>query len=831
MLSAFLLIAAAFAPVDVPETGTDKAALVDTERVVAATLTTDFEVDGDLSKEVWRTAEPCADFAVRRGRVLPTDVRLRYSAKALYVAATMVQPMDTLSAKFDQDDLAIFDDDSLEVFLFVPGKTEPHFIHLAVNANGNVYDARDGRSGYRVRGMRLKVRRLEDRWTLELKLPFEGIPIDRPFAGDFIGVRFCRNVAEPALVASLPALTANGHNRRADFAKLLFTAPSSAAADVAAEAEAYRQEVLRQRFYARYEAIKARLGALEGGVAGVDRKVPACDLAARGVGELREAVTAFETRNGADLAKRTLPPEAERKGLLAVAEGFRRFAADKAFLVWRTDPWAKAAPTDPPPAEGLGVTNLVFEQAGNEREVIGLCFQGLLCGPRLDLRIVPQEARRGRDKILCDAFEVHEEKFIRYDGQLLSDPLVRVDGNFITLTPGVSTRVWIVFNSRDVKPGEYRTRIELKPAWDADVPRTQIGVTAKVWNFSLPETRDWPLKSFFWGPNQEPNDEVETLRLMHSRHVTHGWTRAFLYWHGLGPDGRVLGKDPATFDRALAEGANDGFFRAAKALGMRFVLGWNTPTCWEWFATLAKRFRAMGFADEDFVFKALIADEFKKAQIPKYAREREIVAAHTTNLWFQAVYLSTPPPSGATMDDIEAAKLPEFYRMWTLIGDLAGDPKRGPEAIRRLRAKGCSVWDYHCGLHMHPRSSLDYYRNSPRLAYLRGLDGTAMWTSGRRRGADGFDASDGDDDGILWLGNGLRFTTSRNFEAYGQGLEDVAYVDLLKKELARREKGAFPQYERLVSDYAAQTKKPDQTQINAWRLAVGRAIHALRKGD
>ncbi len=120
---------------------------------------------------------------------------------------------------------------------------------------------------------------------------------------------------------------------------------------------------------------------------------------------------------------------------------------------------------------------------------------------------------------------------------------------------------------------------------------------------------------------------------------------------------------------------------------------------------------------------------------------------------------------------------------------------------------------------------------STTTAIRRGSRTCAGWTVRRCGRADGFDASDGDDDGILWLGNGLRFTTSRNFEAYGQGLEDVAYVDLLKKELARREKGAFPQYERLVSDYAAQTKKPDQTQIDAWRLSVGRAIHGLRKDD
>lgn len=179
------------------------------------------------------------------------------------------------------------------------------------------------------------------------------------------------------------------------------------------------------------------------------------------------------------------------------------------------------------------------------------------------------------------------------------------------------------------------------------------------------------------------------------------------------------------------------------------------------------------------------------------------------------------------MDDIEAAGLPEFYKMWTLIGDLANDPKRGPDVIRRLRAKGCSVWDYHCGLHMHGRDALAYYRNSPRKSYGLGLDGSAMWTSGRRRGNDAFDVSDGSDDGILWMGVDGRFISSKNFEAFREGLEDVAYVDRLKKEMAKRPALASSAYSKLVTDFSAQTKSPEQKAIDVWRLEIGRAIDKL----
>ena len=59
---------------------------------------------------------------------------------------------------------------------------------------------------------------------------------------------------------------------------------------------------------------------------------------------------------------------------------------------------------------------------------------------------------------------------------------------------------------------------------DRDLP-----VFAKVWNFSLPETKGWPIKSFCWGPWSFAEDEVALLELMHDHHITHGWTQKMRY--------------------------------------------------------------------------------------------------------------------------------------------------------------------------------------------------------------------------------------------------------------------------------------------------------------
>ena len=210
------------------------------------------------------------------------------------------------------------------------------------------------------------------------------------------------------------------------------------------------------------------------------------------------------------------------------------------------------------------------------------------------------------------------------------------------------------------------------------------------------------------------------------------------------------------------------------------------------------------------------------------AARREAVWNWNTNLWFQAVYLSTPPPTGATMDDIEAAKLPEFYKMWTVIRGRCRDPKEGPDTIGRLKAKGCKVWSYNCQRFMHNQKILPYYRFYPWECRLMDLEGFAIWTIYSPQG-DGWDSRDGFDDGIAWRGVDRKPIPTKRLEAVREGLEDVAYMDRLEKELARlKAKGlSFPQYEALLAARADIVKAEDQKRVDEWKLAVGRAIDSL----
>ena len=837
-----------FDPIPEASGGNDTARLVDTTNVFSVAYAEDFAIDGDVSKDVWRKASDLPPLLPMNGKAFAyaTEIKLLYSATALYVGATFRQPMEKLRAQYDQDDQPVYEDDTFDALFHVPAGRGEDMVHLSVNALGSCYDARNGRAAWNLKGREIRARRLSDGWTLEMKLPFAGLGIERPVAGDFIGARFCRGVHAPAFGrATFPQLETTGINQRRKFGKLVFDEPAGPAAQ---EAREYRARITKERAEQRLAAARRRLAAQEAtAVQFPDRTHLAFNAAVQAVHQMKAGLEKFEQ------GKLSTPD------FIALDAGFRKYAGEHAYAAWTASPWERGVPDRLPPQNavcgGHGTTapmmNIHFEQAGNEREQVCLEFTGLLCGPRLDLRLVPLTVDEPKKKrfVSCDAFEIYEEPFVNFEKELVTAPLVRKPGNMITLTPGRTTRVWVVFDSRGVKPGAYRTKILLKPASDAEVAEQAIDVDAKVWGFALPETREWPLQTFLWGPNYYDCDEAQVLRLMHGHHVTHGWTKSQLYTFGIHRDCRIVRKakkdDPEFFDRHLAETANETFFRTAKDLGMRFVFGWGTPDRTpEWFRVMDNRLRGMGFDRGDYIFKTLLRDEFVKEHIPLNADRRAAVTREFgTNLWFQCVYLSTPPPTGATMDDIEAAHLPEFYKMFVVIDGVFRDPARGADVTRRLRAKGCKVWTYTCARYMQTQDVLNYYRFFLWRAYMRGLDGAAMWTSGSRSGDDGWDSRDGYDDGILWAGNGKEMIPTKRFEAFREGLEDVAYMSLLERIAmgGPQSSAAADALERVppvksISEAKALLnaredviKSHDQKAVDAWRLAAGRAIDGSMK--
>ena len=115
-----------------------------------------------------------------------------------------------------------------------------------------------------------------------------------------------------------------------------------------------------------------------------------------------------------------------------------------------------------------------------------------------------------------------------------------------------------------------------------------------------------------------------------------------------------------------------------------------------------------------------------------------------------------------------------------------------------------------------------------------GLDGMAYYTIFTPEGDDGWDARDGYDEGLCWRGDDKKPIPTKRLEAVREGLEDVAYMDALEKALKNCSPAAggsnaniIAEARSLLAEREGIVKARDQKKVDAWRLAVGRAIDGL----
>jgi len=821
---------------------------VDTDVVFSAPYVEDHAVDGSLAAPIWQTARPIAQMRDNRyPKVdLPkrADLRFAYSKTALYFGGTVWQDMKTAIFKWDQHDLPVWGDDNIELDFFLAEDDGNHVYQVVMNPMGAVADLRDSNINWNADGIVVKTRRFDDRWTLEVRLPFSAFGMERPAPGDFIAARVCRWLHNDGVIChgSEPILINTGNEQRGRFAKLLFEEPTGeGAAALIAEGRAYKADAFRRKFFKRYDRLISAFVERTGSTAAFANSAhPLHKRAFAAVEKMRTALSDFQARHAAALAARKEVPAADAEALLAAWDAFEQDADRMAYAMWPTCPWEVGTPRDLPADDMPPMPEKVaFEQAGNEREQVCFNLHGLLCGARLDLRLWPETLDKDGRFLSSDNFEVYLEPFVDIEGETVTMPLVRSAGNIVTVSPGRTVRVWVVFNSRGVKAGDYATELKVKPLAGADVKARTLQLTATVWNFDLPETRDWPIRSFFWGSFAFQNDEVSLMELMHDYHVTHAWTQFHRYQYGMyGEKGywkapkQGKGKVDADhdFDDDVAANGNRAFLERARELGMRFVIGWGTPRSLAWFQTMTKRFLDMGFAYDDFIYKGLLADEFLSKDIPTWAKRREEVWNWNTNLHFQATLLSTPPPNGPSYEEIENAGLPSFFRNWTVIRGMTKGSERGEKILASLMKHRCKVWSYECSHFMHKQDILGYYRLYPWEARLDGLDGFAIWTVYSPSG-DGWDSRDGFDDGVCWRGLDTRPVPTKHLQAVREGLEDVAYMDRLEREVRRLKAKGMPtaDAEALLAARAEIVKANDQKRTDEWRNAAGRLIDRMVK--
>lgn len=884
-------------------------------------VTSPIAIDGNLDKPCWKQTAPLPALLKKNGQApsAESEIKLLYDRNNLYIAARFAEPqMDRLSARYDQRDLQIYNDDCLEFVIRTPGKRN-NFFHFAVNALGSIYDAADGKRNWNARNADVKTVRGKDYWTVEMKIPFKDFGITPPQIGENWGARFCRerHGADTKESSSVPQVKSGSLSAEAFLGKLRFMGITGekttldcslslgkfmpgvnsltlTAKNISTKSAQYsvsiisynrKSEVLGREdmtinpavgqtielplkikvdndeterivisvsnaggtiVYSRilgraYKAVEPSIRQTaaslpqyqENANAFKSYRHPLYQSVVKSVDLLTEELQDYQNKLNQALKSGQPLATSDYDRIAAAVNGFNQWLETRRYLVWQTSPWENGSPDAIAPLKYQEKPLLRFNLAGNEREAACLVISGLLCDKRMDLRIFPEPIRQGGKFISSDNFRIYIEEFTDHMGAMISAPLVQVPGNIITVTPGHSLRVWVVFDSKGVDPGNYSGTLKIKPLYDYSIPNRDLPVALRVFDFTLPETHDWPLDCFFWFGGLTPLNETAMIRLVHDYHIKWAMTESHNYRNGFLYDRSKAAprKGEPGYDPELVKSANQEFFDEAKRLKMGIVFAWGTGPDVEWHKLMSDRLLGMGFTYRDFIFHGALKDEFHMADIARSAKLREELKAANPNWQFMATYLTTPPPSGASLKQIEEAGLPDFFKVWSVAASRLFSPKQGPETLETLRKHGCKVWAYRCNLNMQTADLLEYYRFFPWEGYLKGLDGVAYWTFYSARN-DGFDHRDGYDDGITWRGVDKQPVPTKRLEVVREGLEDVAYMDILKKRIeaasAKNPKKNYAGYLKLISERPKQIMKNcSQQEIDRWRLEVAEAIEKL----
>lgn len=566
----------------------------------------------------------------------------------------------------------------------------------------------------------------------------------------------------------------------------------------------------------------------------------------KSVARLEEEIGAFRAKVSAAAKAGAAVSPADWEEMRAVLAGFDAWRRQNDLLVWEVDPWANGTPQDLPPAIGTA-PELRFALAGNERECCALALHGLLVGGRSDMRLAVSHLTRAGDPksyISPNGVHVYRAPYMRDGfGRLITDALVESAGNIVTLSPGRTEKVWVVLDSRGLDPGEYEGVITLKPLDTAAGRRQEwktIPFKATVWDFALPETRDWPLDTFLFGPGLSPINELETARLLHAYHINWVMSNRFRYDVGITEDGKLgVGRPKDVefnqFFRPELIASQDDFLREAKRLGMKVMFAWNCTRNPDWFRQMIPHLRELGFAYDEFAFQGM-SDEFHADKVAKHMPFHRAIYAMDTNIQFMATFTSVPPPAGATFEQIEeAAKYVKIWihhlrRLWP------PEAERTKENLAWFRARQRALWTYTCSQQMQNWPCLDYYRLAPWRAFLTGIDGICYWTLLSSGGDDGFDHGDGYDEGMVFRGLNNAPVPTKRLEALREGLEDAAYMAILRARLSAAKAQApnrdFSAQEKLLAEIPlAIEQSKDARQVEEWRRNTAQAILALPAVD
>ncbi|MDP7252209.1 MAG: DUF4838 domain-containing protein [Planctomycetota bacterium] len=153
-------------------------------------------IDGKLDEPAWKAAGVAQAFR-RRGIKLEakeqTKARLMYDVRYLYLGITCMESEITKakSRQHPHDSFSLFEDETVEVFFSRVANVHRYW-QVAMNPSGAYFDSFQKKKEHELKSNHAAVIS-KDRWTIELKIPFDVLGFDNPPEGQKWHGNFCRS--------------------------------------------------------------------------------------------------------------------------------------------------------------------------------------------------------------------------------------------------------------------------------------------------------------------------------------------------------------------------------------------------------------------------------------------------------------------------------------------------------------------------------------------------------------------------------------------------------------------------------------------------------------
>jgi outer membrane protein assembly factor BamB len=398
------------------------------------------------------------------------------------------------------------------------------------------------------------------------------------------------------------------------------------------------------------------------------------------------------------------------------------------------------------------------------------------------------------------------------NGELVHDALSSVPSSgIVNIERGGAIKLWINVSAVSATPGTYQGKLVLQTIL-GEAPPVELTVTATVLSLELP--KPLPLKLCTWEkvPNQWlPEHELDVHNDMSAHGVSIFWCSTKVADAKANPDG-TLSIDWAKLDAELArlEGRGTILFQMIHPE----ITYWDGVTDaqkraaeTEFYHQMRDRLAEKGWDYDDYAF--YIFDE------PGLDHGKSIPAYMEAVTFFREVdpkfRIYVDPVPGLAWSDYE--KLAPFIDVWApnmrlVSGLLCKDPR-----IESIMKSGDPVWSYECVAQVKSLSPICYNRANAWRAFYFGLSGIGFWTYNTTQRDHWLPGEAKDEEYALTYPGSLPVSSLR-WEAVRDSLQDVAALDLLRKEIARNENDPSKQVALAEAKHLLRTAVVDMMEIS-----------------